>query len=117
MVWYIRSWNCAWRDLNPVVFAFAMLFAIVSTFSCCAFIPLAALKSARINFFPPASAYLRDFLYRLPSHFARDGNGLLHHFELPHHGDEAHRGLRGIHVRRFQSALLHLHIGRVLRSF
>ena len=43
MFWYSRSWNCARRILYPAVLALARLLAMLSTFSCWAVIPLAAL--------------------------------------------------------------------------
>ena len=48
MLWYSRSWNCARRILKPAVLALARLWAMLSTFICCAVMPLAALYSARI---------------------------------------------------------------------
>src|ERR1035441_1885319 len=53
----------------------------------------------------------RHLLNGLRVHFAAHPNGLLQHFELPHHADQPHCGLRHRHVRTFELSLLHFHIG------
>src|ERR1039458_1161026 len=53
----------------------------------------------------------RHLLNGLRVHFAAHPNGLLQHFELPHHADQPHCGLGHRHVRTFELSLLHFHIG------
>ena len=52
---YNRSWNSARCFLKPTVFMLAMLFEIVSTFSCWAAMPVAAILNARIYRSPQAA--------------------------------------------------------------
>src|SRR5580698_6114748 len=89
-----------------------MLFAMLSTFNCCAFMPLAALKSARIISSPRSSNFC-NFLDGFTAHVVRDRNGLLHHFELAHDAHQPHRSMRGAHVGSLDLSLMNRGIDRV----
>src|SRR5579862_7595282 len=84
-----------------------------STFNCCAFIPLAALKSARIilDLLTLDLGYLFD---RFASHVVGNRNRLLHHLELPRYAYQAYGAMRGAYVRCFHFALIDLSFGCIL---
>src|SRR5580658_9314710 len=97
---------------------------MLSTFSCWAFIPLAALYKARIICQTPFRCLIRVasranagyFLNCLRVHVTTDANGLLQHFELAHNAHETHSSARYSYVRAFQLALLDTGIGHRLRN-
>src|SRR5579872_4557966 len=91
-----------------------MLFAMFSTFNCCAFMPLAALKSARIiwMFLLIASnlavSKFRHLFDGFPAHVVRNRDGFLHHLELPHHAYQAHGSVGRADVRGLNFSLVDL---------
>src|ERR1700720_2585442 len=96
-----------------------MLFAMLSTFNCSAFIPLAALNRARIIFYllllrsNPRLLNLGNFFDRLAIHVARKGYRLLHHFELPRDTNQTYRSLGRADVGIFDFSLINLDVGGI----
>src|SRR5271166_1484093 len=117
------------RVLNPVVFELARLLAIVSTFICCAVIPLPALYNARIILvFPlllssrysclPAFlalcmmptaelAHFCNVLNRAAIHVQAYRQRLLERFKLPHDTHQADRAFGRLAVGAFELSLPH----------
>src|SRR5215831_9500731 len=102
---------------------------MLSTLSCWAVMPLAALYNARITLnrsfstdrkrwagrraYPTSSTDSCDFLNRLCIHFSADADGLLQHLELTHDSDQPHSGFGDRHVRILEFSLLDIHaLGR-----
>src|SRR5579862_7420323 len=81
---------------------------MLSTLVCWAFMPLAAVYSARIIVCPfDYSSDARDLLDRLRIHVAADPDGLLQHFKLAHYADETHGAFGHRHIGFLDLPLLH----------